>query len=233
MSGGPGWHLREMLEVKRCRIGDCEQENMHGSDLMFPSCRLYLPTLFENEQLLHPAPHRAGGRSSPAHPAPPPPSLLWEIIPQMANYFATWRPGEEEGTGLSAQLQGNVLKYPFAPQNALDVPGSARRGWGAGPAGTFLVRPQRWQEGLGRQSVAGSWIQAPLAKNVSPSGVLAPPGSAPGVPLRSPAAEAVAALPGAVDEALSVFAFLLDGGVQNGLVQEVDLVDVPPCDVQR
>lgn len=131
MSGGPGWHLREMLEVKRCRIGDCEQENMHGSDLMFPSHRLYLPTLFENEQLLHPAPHRAGGRSSPAHPTPPPPSLLWEIIPQMANYFAPWRLGEEEGTGLSAQLQGNVLKYPFAPQNALDVPGSAGMGCGA------------------------------------------------------------------------------------------------------
>lgn len=49
------------------------------------------------------------------------------------------------------------------------------------------------------------------------------PGLTPGIPLRSPAAEAVAALPGAVDEALGVFAFLLDGGVQNGLVQEVDL----------
>lgn len=58
-------------------------------------------------------------------------------------------------------------------------------------------------------------------------------GLAPGVPLRSPAAEAVAALPRAVDEALSVLAFLLDGSIQNGLVQEVNLVDVPPCGFQR
>lgn len=80
----------------------------------------------------------------------------------------------------------------------------------------------------GRRVWGANWSRAagskaPLAENASPSGVLAPPGSAPGVPLRSPAAEAVAALPGAVDEALSVFAFLLDGGVQNGLVQKVNL----------
>lgn len=50
-----------------------------------------------------------------------------------------------------------------------------------------------------------------------------PSGLTPGVSLCPPTAQAVAALPGAVDEALSILTFLLDSCVQNGLVQEVDL----------
>lgn len=59
-----------------------------------------------------------------------------------------------------------------------------------------------------------------------------PSGLTPGVSLCPPTAQAVAALPGAVDEALSILTFLLDSCVQNGLVEEVDLVFVPPCSVQ-
>ena len=111
----------------------------------------------------------------------------------------------------------SMAKRPVAPQSALDVPGSLGTRCG--------VQARRhgpgWQEGPW-----GSRIPAPLSKTGPPVRQPSPPpGSAPGVPLRSPAAEAVAALPGAVDEALSIFAFFLDGGIQNGLVQEVDLRD--------
>lgn len=48
-------------------------------------------------------------------------------------------------------------------------------------------------------------------------------GLTPGVPLGPAPAQAVAALPGAVDEALGVLTFLLHSSIQNGLVLEINL----------
>lgn len=99
---------------------------------------------------------------------------------------------------------------------------------GAGcTAGQGWLRPQH---GHRDHEMAGGWDAAahrrcPCPLRASGLSVSRPPpsGLTPGVSLCPPTAQAVAALPGAVDEALSILTFLLDSCVQNGLVQEVDL----------
>lgn len=70
---------------------------------------------------------------------------------------------------------------------------------------------------------------APKQHGDTPQCLLCSHASAPGVPGGSASAEAVASLPGTVDEAQGVFEFLLDGSFMNRLVREVNLVDgFPP-----
>lgn len=111
---------------------------------------------------------------------------------------------------LQAECGGDGVQDPHLQARCWWGLSDGRRVWGAS-----------WPQ--------GRWLQAPCcarslkAPQGVPPAVLPLPGLTPGVPLRSSAAQAVAALPGAVDEALSVLALLLDSGIQNGLVQEVDL----------
>lgn len=65
-----------------------------------------------------------------------------------------------------------------------------------------------------------------------PPGVPPSPASAPGVAGGSATAQAVAPLPGAVDEAQGVLKLLLAGGFVDGLVGEVHLVDGSPAGAQ-
>lgn len=86
--------------------------------------------------------------------------------------------------------------------------------------------------GFGEPAGCGAAGYRPCSPKMGPRHPSSPrAGLAPGVPLRSPTAEAVTALPRAVDEALSILAFLLDGSIQNGFVQEVNLKH--PCGAVR
>lgn len=181
-----------------------------------------------------PLPAAMAGCSSPAHPAPTLSLATWGILfreRQIILPRGSWARAQGRLHGCTRKaaelgLASSVVKRLVSPQNVLDVPDSVGSvvGTGSMPAGTALVGTERWQEGLGCQLAAGQPGTGPALRKWAPVSRPSPrPGLTPGVPLRSPAAEAVAALPGAVDEALSVFALLLDGGVQNGLVQEIDL----------
>lgn len=97
-----------------------------------------------------------------------------------------------------------------------------------------MVLPPQGSSGLSTPGPETPQWDNAVQKSVSlpPSGlptVLPSHASAPGVPGGPAAAETVAPLPGAVDEAQGVFKFLLDGSFMDGLVRKVYLVDgFPP-----
>lgn len=91
----------------------------------------------------------------------------------------------------------------------------------------MVLLPQ-CRSGLSTPGSETPWQHTAVPKPVSPppSGLpteLPSHASAPGVPGGPATAQAVAPLPGAVDEAQGVFKFLLDGSFLDGLVRKVDL----------
>jgi hypothetical protein len=91
-----------------------------------------------------------------------------------------------------------------------------------------VVLPPQGSSGLSTPGPETPQWDNAVQKSVSlpPSGlptVLPSHASAPGVPGGPAAAETVAPLPGAVDEAQGVFKFLLDGSFMDGLVRKVYL----------